>query len=52
MEILVWLTSGVALAFVAVWIAALLWAAVEDGRAERRESRERRGSHPHTPLGR
>ena len=43
MEILAWLTSAIALLFVLVWMGALLWAAIEDGRAQRREALERSG---------
>jgi hypothetical protein len=46
MEIFAWLSSAIALAFVLIWMAALLWAALEDGREERRES-ERRASRAH-----
>jgi hypothetical protein len=41
MEMLAWLTSAIALLFVLVWMGALLWAAIEDGRDERRESARR-----------
>jgi hypothetical protein len=52
MGMLAWLTSAIALLFVLVWMAALVWAAIEDGRAARRESTERRRHGAQTPLRR